>query len=175
MFTIQITENVSRAVQALQRRASTLAPLMHVIGRALKTRTQLGFRLGVDPYGQAWRPLRHRNGQPLRDTGRLQRSIDYDAGASHVDIGTNVAYGIVHQFGATVKAPVPAGQTSLGGYVTTGAPTLVFKGKGGVVIHAKQVTIPPRPFLPTGRLPEAWGSDIIAAINDYLDDGLDAA
>lgn len=167
MYQMQITENVSAAVAAMARKVRDLHPLMSVIGRTVVSRTQLGFRLGVDPYGTPWKPLRFRKGRPLRDTARLQRSITHVAGSNFVDVGTNVAYGVVHQFGATVEAGKPP-HVSLGGYQTSGSPVLVFPGPGGRKIRAKKVVIPARPFLPTTKLPDAMGDDIVRAINTYL-------
>ena len=167
MAKIEIEENVSELIKGLSAKVGKPRPLMEMMGRSLKTRTQLGFRLGVDPYGTAWKPLKFRAGQPLRDTGRLQRSMAYRASDTFVDIGTNTSYAVVHQFGATVKAGTPP-HTSLGGYQTSGAPFLAFPGPGGKTIFAKSVAIPARPILPTSKLPTSWGQDIKNAINGYL-------
>ncbi len=47
-----------------------------------------------------WKPVKNRDGQPLRDTGRLMNSITRKATGSEVRVGTNVVYAAVHHFGA---------------------------------------------------------------------------
>ncbi len=37
--------------------------------------------------------------KPLLDTGRLRNSVTFRSGADFAEIGTNVAYGAIHQFG----------------------------------------------------------------------------
>lgn len=167
MYKIEVAENISQEMRRLGQKMRDMSPLMSLIGRSLASRTQLGFRLGVDPYGEAWAPLKFRQGQPLRDTGRLQRSITSVAGSDYVDVGTNVSYGLVHQFGATIEAGKPP-HISLGGYQTTGSPVLLFRGPGGKTVAAKKVVIPARPILPTAKLPSSWGTDTVNAIRSYL-------
>ena len=47
-----------------------------------------------------WKPLKHRKGRPLRDTGRLMNSITKKISGDAVYVGTNVIYAATHQFGA---------------------------------------------------------------------------
>src|SRR5574343_577946 len=67
-------------------------------------------------------------GKPLIDTGRLRKSITYEAGPRGVVIGTNVKYARTHQFGAEIKAK--------------NKPFLAFPGPNGELIIVKRVTIP---------------------------------
>ena len=123
------------ALKQLQDRLagfSETGPLMARIGRVMKTDTQLNFRRGTSPQGNSWAPLKGRNGQPLRDTGRLMRSIDYEASDDEVVIGTNVKYGPTHQFGAVIKPK--------------NGKFLKFK-IGNQFVSLKKVTIPARPFI----------------------------
>jgi len=106
--------------------------LMTRIGRVMKTDTQMNFRRGQSPQGETWAPLKSRSGQPLRKTGRLMRSIDYQASDDEVVIGTNVKYGPTHQFGAVIRPK--------------NGKLLRFK-IGGRFVFAKKVTIPARPFI----------------------------
>lgn len=155
---------------SLRRRVGNMTPVMHILGNLIANQVKTGFRTGRDPYGKAWRPLRLRRGQPLRDTGRLMRSITYNVPSpTTVEIGTNVCYAVVHQTGAKVTAHGIAGKRSLCGYITTGAPMLAFK-VGGRSFFAKSVTIPARKILPDGELPVAWRKSIVEAFNDYLGD-----
>jgi phage virion morphogenesis protein len=135
-------------------------PLYATIGRVLVNRVRLCFKLGIDPWGSPWAALKIRKGQPLRDTGRLQRSITSQADGTGVTVGTNVFYAPTHQFGATI-------------YPKT-AKRLVFPGPGGRMIFAKKVVVPARPFLPLRRsggtvaLPPDWSVLATDAIKRYL-------
>lgn len=61
------------------------------------TQVKLGFRQSRDPYGNAWAPLKHRDGRPLRDTGRLNNSFTAKAENGRLRVGTNVEYAPTHQ------------------------------------------------------------------------------
>ena len=78
---------------------------MQRIGRALHADTMMRFRRGVSPDGTPWLPLKTRQGQPLRDTGRLQRSITWDSTDDQAVIGTNVVYARAHNDGVPGKLP----------------------------------------------------------------------
>jgi phage gpG-like protein len=147
-------------LSALQKAANNMAPVYATIGRVLVNRIRLCFKLGIDPWANPWAKLKIRKGQPLRDTGRLQRSIVSSPDAQGVTVGTNLVYAPVHQFGATIE-PVKAKR-------------LVFPGPGGKLIFAKKVTIPARPFLPLRRgqaavaLPPAWSVLVVNALKTYF-------
>lgn len=135
-------------------------PLFATIGRVLVNRIRLCFKMGIDPWANPWAALKLRKGQPLRDTGRLNRSITSRADADGVTIGTNVMYARTHQFGATIEPKK--------------AKRLVFPGPGGKLIFAKKVVVPARPFLPlkkasgTVALPPDWSAQCVRAIRAYL-------
>jgi phage gpG-like protein len=158
------------------------------IGSTIANRVRLCFKLGTDPYGSPWKKIKFRaprqkndksgpsttgrrqryanrafaasKGEPLRDTGRLARSITYKVDGSGVTIGTNVFYAPTHQFGATI--------------VPKKAKRLVFPGPGGALIFAKKVTIPQRAFLPirtpnaVPSLPPSWSVAVVRAIKARL-------
>lgn len=93
---------------AALRRKLAAAPqlreqLLKVAAAAALTEVQLGFRGGVDPYGEPWAPLKRRKGQPLRDTGRLGNSFTARPTATGFIVGTNVAYAPFHQYGAAAR------------------------------------------------------------------------
>lgn len=113
------------------------APLMDRLGRVMLTDVDMNFKRGVSPDGTPWAPLKHRQGQPLRDTKRLQNSMTYSASNDEVTVGTNVIYAPTHQFGATIKPKK--------------GKFLVFK-LGDKTVFAKQVTIPARPFIGIGEI-----------------------
>lgn len=111
--------------------------LMERVGRGMKADVDMNFRRGHGPDGGPWAPLKVRKGQPLRDTGRLQRSITWQADATRVVIGTNLLYARLQQFGGTIKP-------NKGKY-------LVFPAGKGKMAFARSVTIPARPFIGIGK------------------------
>lgn len=146
------------------------------VANTIAEEIRLGFEDSTDPWGNPWKPLKFRSGQPLKDTGVLANSITHNiTSATSAEVGTNICHAIVHQYGATVKADQPKGKQSLCGYVTKGAKHLAFSA-GGSIIRAKQVTIPARPFMPIrdghADLPEGWKGSILEALAGEL--GMDA-
>jgi phage gpG-like protein len=154
-------------LNALQAAAANMQPIFAVIGSRIANRIRLCFKLGIDPWGNPWQALKFRKGQPLRDTGRLQRSIVSKPDASGVTVGTNVLYAPTHQFGAEIF-PVKAKR-------------LVFPGPNGRLIFAKKVKIPARPFMPLRRassvvvLPPSWSEDVVRALKTYFKKAAEAA
>lgn len=167
------------------------AQMYSSVGAGLKSLIDLGFKMSRDPWGKAWAPLKFRAprrsddggklsrtgrqqaganrtgkaGQPLRDTGRLQRSITYRAESDGLTVGTNIraksgaSIPAVHQFGATIRPKK--------------GKFLVFPGPNGNLIFAKKVVIPRRAFLPLDQsgavaLPPSWSAAIIARIRAFL-------
>ena len=139
------------------------------IGSVVLNRIRLCFKLGIDPWGNPWAALKVRRGQPLRDSGLMNRSITARPDASGVTIGTNlkhegVSYPAVHQWGAVITPKR--------------AKRLVFPGPNGRLIFAKKVTIPARPFLPLRKdaaavaLPPAWSEAVVRALRTYFLKGL---
>ncbi|MDA9095413.1 phage virion morphogenesis protein [Porticoccaceae bacterium] len=158
-FEIQAGE-VNKALDRALKLGDT-AKLMSRIGRALVTDIDFNFRRSQGPDGRPWKPLKSRKGQPLRDTGRLQRSIVFDADKSQVAVGTNVLYAPTHQFGAVIKPKK--------------GPFLIFAvpGPGGKkrFVFARQVEIPARPFIgletrqvdKINSLVDKWSNEVLNA------------
>lgn len=79
-------------------------PAFKSMGRALKTGVQLRFREEKAPDGSAWKPSKRaiaEGGKTLQLTRRLLRSITYAATYDSVEVGTNVVYAAIHQFGGS--------------------------------------------------------------------------
>ena len=186
---------LQRKLNALEAAATNKTPLYAAIGAALRTRILLCFKLGIDPWGTPWRAIRFRApagsndkrgrfrpsekgrgqieanrsgsaGKPLVDTGALRSSIAVKADGQGVTVGTNKVQAPVHQFGATIR-PKSAGR-------------LAFPGPNGMVIFAKKVTIPARPFMPLRRdgvveLPPAWAAIVRERIRAHLLNAVDKA
>lgn len=149
-----------KKLKALVAATGDMQPVFATVGRSIANRIRLCFKLGVDPWSSPWAALKIRKGQPLRDTGRLNRSIVANPDKTGVTIGTNVKYAPTHQFGATIMAKP--------------GKRLVFPGPGGAMVFAKKVTVPARPFMPLKKgqnvvaLPPAWSADVTRALRAYF-------
>lgn len=156
MITIEVTDK--EVLAALAKAKAALGPelpaLLEAIGNDLKESTRLRFKDGRGPDGQAWKPLspitrllrRQGSGVPLNDTGRLKNSIIMRVVGDAVEVGTEVCYAPVHQFGARISAkPGNTGSNRCG--PRKGAPFLVFGNPNAGFFSVKSVTIPARPFL----------------------------
>jgi len=181
---------VRAALDRLSAAGRDLTPAMKGIGRALKTRVQLCFKISRDPYGAKWAGLKSRDGKPLVDKGRLRGSVTYRAGRDSVTVGTNVKYARTHQFGAEIE-PLPGQRhkwikpkkakalkiTLKSGQVIfrKGArrpPMLAFK-IGARWVYAMKVTIPARPFMPQGALPVSWREEILENMRERFREAFD--
>lgn len=129
------------------------APALTAIGRVIAERVREGFQSGVDPYGRPWAPLKTRSGQPLRASGHLMASVDYDVEGNSVEVGTNRTYARVHQFGTVIEAK--PGKVLR--FMVNGQP-----------VYVKRVTIPARPMFPLEGLPQQWETDALEAIGDVM-------
>ncbi len=113
--------------------------MLESVGVTLTENVRMTFVAGTSPYGVKWLPLKFRRGDPLRDTGRLMNSITHRVAADGVEVGTNVPYAGVHQFGyAVLKARLGSKQVRRG------------------------PRIPARPFFPNAAqgLPTAWEREV---------------
>lgn len=125
-----------KGLDEINRRLANLKyrrPMLERIGQKLVSDFQLGFRQGVAPDGSKWLPLKIRKGQPLVDKGLLRRSITPSVTDDQLEIGTNLKYARLHQYGGVIKP-------KKGKY-------LKFAGRDGNPVFVKKVTIPARPFL----------------------------
>ena len=159
-FKIDDSQVVAR-IRATERAAQNMTPVFATIGRVLLARIKLCFMMGVDPWGSPWAALKLRRGQPLRDTGRLNRSFVARPDASGVTVGTNVSYARTHQFGAVIEPKRPGGR-------------LVFPGPGKRLIFARRSVVPARSFLPVRpgsdqvALPVPWAIEVTRALRGYF-------
>lgn len=144
---------VTAAFNKLLQLGQNPAPALEGIGRSMLTNIQLGFRTSTSPYGGKWDKPGHRSGKPLIDRGHLQNSISYRLVGNAVEIGTNLHYAAIHQFGGVIK---PKNKTRL------------FFMLGDRKVFARQVTIPARPFLPTEGLPDSWRDDVVEVVMDVI-------
>lgn len=109
MVSIRIDVDDREALDGLGElvaRGANLYPALDAIGAAMVTSTQVRFERETGPDGQKWRPSKRaqkQGGQTLQDSRRLFQSITHRATAGEVEIGTNVIYAAIHQFGGTIQ------------------------------------------------------------------------
>ena len=94
-LTIDDTE-VRRLLAGMQERGSNLRPALNVAATMMQQAVRNNFAQGGRP---KWLPLKSRDGQPLRDTGRLMNSLTREATQTEARVGTNVVYAAIHNFG----------------------------------------------------------------------------
>jgi phage gpG-like protein len=143
---------------------------MHALdafARVLLTRIKLGFKTGTAPDGSKWKKT-WRNGQPLRNTGRMAGSFTSRRDGDAIVVGSNLripgratSLPAVHQYGMTIK-PVN------GKYLVFARPS----GKG--LVFAKQVVIPARPMMPLDSagnvaIPAPWMQSALVAMAKALE------
>ena len=125
MFTVEIkADAVTSALTRLGAQLGDLTPVMNQIGEYLVLSTKKRFEKGVSPEGAKWAPkspatlARSRDVRPLfGPSGMLSSQIFHEAGPSQVEVGSNLIYAAVQQFGAgkgqfgnmTNGSPIPWG------------------------------------------------------------------
>ena len=136
-FEIRIdADPVVQGLRRLRELGGDLTPVMDDIGAMLVASTQHRFETGTGPDGTSWPEsarAKRQGGQTLVDSGRLRDSITHRARGDTVEVGTNVIYAAIHQFGGTIKPK--------------NAKSLAFPGLDGAPVFVKSVTLPARPFL----------------------------
>lgn len=89
---------VERYLVELDRRLTNMAPVFDEIGNTVVSNTQGRMKQGVKPDGSPQKPVQ-RGGTPLVDQGILRGSITHQPSNDQVEVGTNVIYAAIHQFG----------------------------------------------------------------------------
>jgi len=120
---------------------------LEAVKQKLLASFKLGFRNSESPDGEKWAGITHRQGQPLRDTGRLQQSITAKLANGKITIGTNLEYAAMQQFGSTEQVSVPAHVKTIS--QAFGKP-LKFPVNVNVKAHTKKLNVKARPFLGFG-------------------------
>lgn len=142
------------ALREARKRGDALTPLMDSIGTGLVNSTIERFNeTSKTPDGTPWPPsiaagLEGR--RTLIKSGNLRDSVTHEPSTNAVEIGSNVLYAAVHQFGKTIRAKTARG--------------LRFR-VGDRFVTKQQVTIPPRPFLGISAEDEEM---ILAEATDWL-------
>ncbi len=92
------TSELQQTVGEMAERVTNRKRAMEAIGALARESVKTNFAAGGRP--ERWKPIKHRDGQPLRDTGRLMNSIGRLVDGTTVYVGTNIEYAAVHHFGA---------------------------------------------------------------------------
>jgi phage gpG-like protein len=162
------SRKLERALKSIEKALSAKSLLLTIGNDLVEGVIADQFKDGRDPYGNAWKKLAFRNGQPLRDTGKLSASFMAKEEGDKVIVGTPIAYAPIHQKGMVITAkPNSAGTNSIG--KRYGSKALKFGNGSGGFIYAKKVTIPARPILPEeGKLPDSYRESIADTINTFI-------
>ena len=157
-------KEVLEALDQLKQSVGNLRPVMADVGDTLVSLIHENLGQGITPWGEPMEPLKYRKGVPLNDTRmHIYQRITRQATDTSVRVGMldseTAKIGQVHQYGATIK-PVKK-------------KLLVFTPKGfNHPFFARQVTIPPRPFMPIrfGRadLPPEWEREVLDVLQNHL-------
>jgi len=131
-------EDAQRTLSEAQEALENPISMWDEIGVAMTQSTTDRFATGTTPDGNQWPQsirvkMAQGNGQTLVDKGQLVRSITHEANDGGVEIGTNVIYAAIHQFGGTIRAKTAKG--------------LRFSIPGVGFVNVQAVNIPARPFL----------------------------
>lgn len=103
---------VHAGLRALEAAGGNLRPALDEIGAVLETSTVERFETESGPDGGGWLPSRRaeeEGGQTLTDSARLRQSITRALSGDEVQVGTNLVYGAVHQFGSDPAGGRPSG------------------------------------------------------------------
>jgi len=91
-------QQVRRLLERIAERGANLQPALSAVGDLVKESIRTNFVQEGRP--MPWKPVKNRDGQPLRDTGRLMNSITRKTTGHEVRVGTNVIYAALHHYGA---------------------------------------------------------------------------
>ncbi|KAB2921671.1 MAG: phage virion morphogenesis protein [Dechloromonas sp.] len=172
---------------------SNLQPLLSDVGDSLVASTKQRFATGKGPNNVPWKALRPRTIKAkggktliLVDRNILFSSITYRATANEVEVGTNVQYAAIHQFGGEIQIAARSQKARRRTETSTrknadGTETVYRKGRfvklqrkkagdfktvrgtevGNIEIGAHTISIPARPFL---GIDEADKTTIVDAV-----------
>lgn len=164
---------IVRLLRALELRADNLTPAMDEIGSMLVASVGDRFAKTAGPDGTPWeksRRARKDSGVTLTDSGRLRQSITHTAGPATVEIGTNLIYAAIHQFGGTITKHAASRQIHRRqSDLDRGVSRFVKREEADVSswheVGEHAITMPARPFL---GLSPADETEIAAILRDYL-------
>lgn len=162
-FTVQGEAAVEQQLGALAALGQDLTPLMGGIESILIFDTEERFAQENAPDGIAWEKSQRAiedGGKTLTDTRRLESSVTGQSTASQTEVGTNVAYGGVHQGGFNGTQQVGAHTRKI-----TQAFGLKLKAPVEVMVpaFAREMEMPKREYL-------GLSDDAVTDIGDLIAD-----
>lgn len=185
--------DIAGGIRRLVAAGADLTPVMAEIGDALMFSTQRRFDTKSGPDGRPWAPFapstlrrmpaRRRPAELLRDSGRLASSLTAASDGTAVEVGTNVIYAGIHQFGGEIARPERQGSASfliaregagrtkdgrrVGSRLRFASARSRAKSKHtrDFVVPAHTIRIPARPYL---GLSEADKAEIVAILDQHL-------
>lgn len=161
-------------IARLDGATADLSPAMAAIASSLEASTLFRFETETGPDGEAWLPSQRalaEGGQTLTDTARLRQSIASQSGPDWAEIGTNVVYAGLHQFGGVIKRGARQHTTyrRLDGRTGDLTSHFVKKGKSNFAqdhqVGAYEIEMVARPFIGVGDDDEA---SIVEIITDHF-------
>jgi phage virion morphogenesis protein len=161
---ITITDTASPALSRLIIAATQPAEMMRDIAGYLLFSTQRRFETETGPDGKKWQALKPRTAAAragrkvrgsahiLRQSTRLYQSLTSASDATSAQVGTNVEYAGIHQFGGVIAKQARQGRVTFKKirgkrgvrFVKTGTKEATVQD---VSIGAHSITMPARPYL----------------------------
>ena len=153
----ELDTKISKELKKLKDKIESPLEINRDISNVVKSNTEERFFTQKSPDGKPWKKSKRaakKGGSTLVDTGNLKNSILSDWSDKTAEVGTNVEYADVHQFGFNDKVKIKAfkrksksGKTSL------------------VKAHERNLNIEKRPFL---GLSAKDRKEILVTIKDLL-------
>lgn len=144
---IDTQQTASQLAQVAGRMADP-GPALEKMGLLLIGSVLKNFKAGGRPI--RWKPskrARREGGQTLIDTARLKNSITRRVAGKTLYVGTNVAYGAIHQFGGRIHKNVTVSQHWRIMRQAFGRPVDARRISVGSHQRQMDIRIPARPFL----------------------------
>ncbi|NBI12592.1 phage virion morphogenesis protein [[Haemophilus] felis] len=102
-------KQINKTLEQIAQKSADNTELMRNIAGTLESVVLTNFEQGGRP---VWAGLKHREGKPLVDTENLMSSIISQYDKQSAEVGTNLEYAPVHQFGGKAgrgrKVTIPA-------------------------------------------------------------------
>lgn len=161
---ILIRDDATEALGRFMEVSGAPAAMMRDIAGYMLFSTQRRFETETDPDGKKWEPLKRRTAAArigrrrrgtdhiLRVTTRLYQSLISASDATSAQVGTNLEYAAIHQFGGVIPVPERQGRVSFKAVRGKRGVRFVRPGTKGaeareVTIRAHSIRIPARAYL----------------------------
>lgn len=155
-------------------RARDTRGMFDEIGESLITSWHHRWDRGVAPSGSPWPPslrVTKHGGKTLILRGRLYRSLTKIASATLLEVGTNVVYGAIHQFGGLIQEAAREAVLHFKTNKKTGVSRFAKPSKADrarkAQIGARIIKMPARPFI---GLDDADERAILKIAEDWIAD-----